>query len=475
VEESRTWRLIKNPEGEAVDVLAYPSALIEGRIAGKYMLSNEKLPDTIVVQGFKSRGILAGADVEINREAAAKQGIGLARFPRSGRGGPKPVGTIDFSDLMKSASRKFKAADPAPEAPAVILYTSGTTGKPKGVTLTHRNFIAQCNMVEKLMPMKPEDKVILVLPLFHVYGLANGLVCSTRFGCSMSLIPQYSPAKLLENIASVKATLLIAVPTMYMHLLQLARARKTAMPKSLRLSVSGGAPMPVSVLNEFIELFETRIAEGYGLTETTSAVCLNKSGDKYKPGSIGPAPEDVQIRVVNDNNEEVADGTEGEIVIRGEMVTPGYWNNQEATDEVFIEGWFHTGDLGYRDEDGCFFITDRKKDIIVRGGFNISPREIEEVLLQHPAVMDAAVVAVTDKRERELVKAFVVLKENQSATNQELLSFCRENLAEYKVPKVVELRESLPKSATGKILRRELRDGEKSDERLIHQKEDSHE
>ncbi len=461
-----TWRLIFNPDGDAADMLAYASALVEGRIAGKYMLSTEKLPNTIVIQGARQKGILAGADVDINKETARRYDIRVANYPRSGRGGPKPVGTVNLSDVLKTSSRKFNAVDTDPDAPAVLLYTSGTTGRPKGVTLTHRNFAQQCDNVSKVLPLDQSDTIVLVLPLFHVYGLSNGLISGIFFGTRMTLVPQYSPAMLLEAIEQTKATVLIAVPTMYMHLLQIARTRKTSIPKSLRLCVSGGAPLALNTLREFEQAFQTRIAEGYGLTETTSSVCLNKSGEAFKPGSIGPAAEGVQMRVVDDNGSEVADGQEGEIVIKSAVVTPGYWNNPEATEETIKDGWLHTGDLGYRDEDGFFFITDRKKDLIIRGGFNISPREIEELLFTHPKVQDAAVIAVQDKRDREAVKAFVVLQEGQEATEREILDYCSQNLADYKVPKFVEFRDSLPKSATGKILRKELREGYR-DDRLL--------
>ena len=463
----KKWRVIFNPEGDTADLLAYASALIEGRIAGKYMLSNEKLPDTVVVQGFRERGIIAGAEVEVDRQAAKTNGIAVADTPRGGRGGPQPVGTLSLQDLLKNSSRSFKAVERDPDDPAVLLYTSGTTGKPKGVILSHRNFSSQCEMVDKIMPLLANDKVVLVLPLFHVYALSNGLVSGIHSGVTLSLIPQYSPSKLLQNIEKVKSTVLIAVPTMYSHLLQLARTRKTAMPKSLRLCVSGGAPLPLTVLREFEELFETRIIEGYGLTETTSSVSLNKSGDNFKPGSIGPASPGVEMKIVDEEGRDLPQGKEGEIVIRSAVVTIGYWNDPESTSETIKEGWLFTGDLGYMDPDGSFFITDRKKDIIVRGGFNISPREIEEIVLAHPLVRDAAVIAVSDKRERESAKLFAVLEEGANMTERELLQYCIENMAEYKVPKSVEFRDALPKSATGKILRKELRDGYQ-DDRLIH-------
>jgi long-chain acyl-CoA synthetase len=464
---AETWRIIYNPEGDIADMLAYPSALAEGRIAGKYLLSGDSLPDSVIVQGMKRKGILAGADVRIDRDEAAKHEIDVASSPRTGRRGAQPVGTIQLSELTATASRKFQAEEVEPDEPAVLLYTSGTTGSPKGVMLTHRNFTSQNREnVEKILPLYDTDRVVGVLPLYHVYGLSNGLVSTIYFGCSISLIPQYSPAALLDNIAEVKATILIAIPTMYMHLLSLARARKTEMPQTLRQCVSGGAPLPMNVLTEFERVFDTRIAEGYGLTETTSSVCLNKSGEGFKPGSIGPAAPGVEMKVFDDDDRELPDGEEGEIVIRGGCVSPGYWANEEATSETIRDGWLHTGDLGYRDEDGCFFITDRKKDLIIRGGFNISPREIEELLFSEPRIVDAAVVGVQDSRGHEQVKAFVVLADGQSMAEREVIEFCTANLAPYKVPQAVEFRDSLPKSATGKVLKKELRGGFE-DERLI--------
>ncbi len=466
MEMNSKMRLIYNEKGVVADLLAYASGLVEGRIAGKYLLSGEKLPDTVVIQGFTRKGILAGADVDIDREASRKEGIDLAFYPRSGRGGPRPVGSVALADLLKSASRKFDAVDVEPDDPAVLLYTSGTTGKPKGVTLTHRNFNAECALVEELDLLREDDRVVLVLPLFHVYALSSGLISGLYLGTTFTLVPQYSPAKLLESIARTNASVLIAVPSMYMHLLQLTKARKTTIPKSLRLCVSGGAPLSLATLREFEEAFHTRIAEGYGLTESASAVCANKSGERFKPGSIGPAPSSVRIKVVDEAGNELPAGEVGEIVLQGALITPGYWNNPEATAEAFHEGWFHTGDLGYADEEGFFFITDRKKDIIVRGGFNISPREIEELLSTHPRIEDAAVVGVRNSRDQEAVKAFVVPRKGETLTERDILSFCAENLAGYKVPKYVEFRENLPKSATGKVLRKELRE-ELRDERLI--------
>ena len=462
------WRLIFNPDGDTADLLAYPSALVEGRIAGKYLLSREELPDTIVVQGVKKKGILAGADVHVDKESAQKNDVDVATYPRSGRGGAKLADTVSFQELMVKSSRNFSAETVDPDETAVLLYTSGTTGKPKGVMLSHNNFLAECELVTHVFPLDSKDKVVGVLPFFHVYAMADVLVPSVYFGCSLSLIPQYSPMELLKNIAEVGVTVLIAIPSMYIHLLQISRSRKVKIPQSLRACISGGAPLPVEVLKEFEEVFQTRIAEGYGLTESTSCVCLNKSGEGFKPGSIGPPAPTVEMKIFDDVDRELLPGEVGEVVITGEVITRGYWEAPDETAEAMKNGWFHTGDLGYRDEDGYIYITDRKKDIIIRGGFNISPREVEEVLYTFHTVREVAVVGVPDKGMKEAVKAFIILKEGESASAKEILDFCKEHLSPYKIPKFVEFKDSLPKSATGKVLRKELRDGYK-DERLIEE------
>ena len=460
------WRLIFNPDGDAADLLAYPSSIVEGRIAGKYLLSSDNLPDTIVVQGIKKIGILAGADVRVDREAAQKNKIDIAKYPRSGRGGAKTADTVSFKELMLKSSKKFSAEDVDPDEPAVLLYTSGTTGKPKGVKLSTNNFLAECKVVEHVFPIVPEDCIAAVLPLFHVMAIADELVPFIYFGCALSLIPQYSPSELLKNISSINVTVLIAIPSMYMHLLQIAKARKTSIPESLRSCISGGAPLPLKVIKEFEKTFKTTISEGYGLTESTSCVCLNTSGEGYKTGSIGPAAPGVEMKIFDADDRELEPEEVGEIVIRGDVITKGYYNSPDQTAEAMRSGWFHTGDLGHMDGDGYFFITDRKKDLIIRGGFNISPREVEEVLYTHEKVMDTAVIGAPDKSQREAVKAFVVLKEGESSSAKEIVDFCKEHLSPYKVPKFVEFVDSLPKSATGKVLRKELREGYK-DERLI--------
>lgn len=464
----KAWRVIYNPDGDPADVVAYGASIAEGRIAGKYQLSNVRVPDTIVVQRSTVPGIVAGADVNVDKEAAAEAGIAVARAPRQGRSAGKTVGTLALSELTAKASRSFEPAEVEPDDPAVILYTSGTTGNPKGVTLTHRNFHFQCTTVVKSMiPFTHEDRAIGVLPLYHVYGLANAMVAAVTFGACLVLVGQYSPRNLLKAIDENEATIMPAVPTMYHHLLALARSSKARIPKSLRSCVSGGAPLPLAVLRKFAEVFDTQIIEGYGLTETTSSVCSNGQNGVFREGSIGPPAGGVEMAVLDEEGTPLADNEEGEIAIRSETVTPGYWNNPEATAEVIdSDGWFRTGDLGYRDEEGYYYITDRKKDIIITRGFNISPREVEEVLAEHPKVQEAALVAVPGSRGDEVVTAFIVRVEGEEVTEREIVAHCEAELAQYKRPKVVRFVESLPKSATGKVLRKELR-GENEDRRLI--------
>ncbi|KKL23353.1 hypothetical protein LCGC14_2426240, partial [marine sediment metagenome] len=276
------WRLIFNPEGDVADLFAYPSSLVEGRVAGKYLLGSGTLPDTIVVQGIKKKGILVGADVRVDREVARKNDIDVAAYPRSGRGGAKMADTISLKELLLKSSKKFTAEAADPDEPAVLLYTSGTTGKPKGVKLSFNNFMAESRVVEHVLSVNQEDRIIAVLPMFHVYAMADALLLFLYFGCSLIMIPQYSPAELLRNISELNATLLIAIPSMYIHLLQIAKSRNVKIPKSLRYSFSGGAPLPLSIIKEFVEVFQTTISEGYGLTETTSGVSFNTSGERYK-------------------------------------------------------------------------------------------------------------------------------------------------------------------------------------------------
>ena len=469
-----TWRLIYNPEGEPGDVVAYGASVAEGRIAGKYQLSNTRIPPTVIVQRSKVPGLIVGADVKVDRDAAKEAGISVARTQRQGRNAAKTIGTIGLSELMTRSSRSYEAPEVDADEPAVILYTSGTTGKPKGVQLTHGNFHFQLNtVVTSLVPFTSSDRVVGVLPMYHVFGLANGLAPAINAGACIVLVPQYSPAALLSTIQEQGTTILPAVPTMYQHLLALARARKAEIPKTLQYCVSGGAALPMRVLQQFMETFDTKIIEGYGLTETTSSVCANGLGGKFKEGSIGPPAEGVELKVVDDTGTELGDGEVGEILIRSDTVFHGYWNDPESTAEVLTDdGWFHTGDLGYRDPEGYFFITDRKKDIIITNGFNVSPREVEEVIIAHEKVADVAVIGITQRRgSGEAIAAYIVPQEGSELSEAEMRAYCERELAVYKQPRDFNFVGALPKSPTGKVLRTELR-GEAVDRRIVERGEE---
>ena len=473
-DNTNKWRLIYNPQGDAADVAAHAAAAAEGRIAGRYQLSTTTVPDTLIIQQTKRFGLVIGADIEPNRDAAREHGIETARMARSGRGGAKQIGTVNLGELTAKAPRRFQARNTDPEDAAVILYTSGTTGAPKGVVITHRSFHFQCvTVAQSIVPFQLDDRIVGVLPLYHIYGLANALMPSISHGACSVLIGSYSPQRLIEAIDHNQATILPAIPSMYFHLLSLARTRKTAIPRSLKYCISGGAALPLSVLQDFSSVYDTKIMEGYGLTETTSSVCANGSTGVLKDGSIGAAAAGVEMRVYDDNDREVDNGTVGEIVIRSRTLFKEYWKQPEATAAVFSsDGFFRTGDLGYRDEDGFFFITDRKKDLIITRGFNISPREVEDVLMQHPKVEEAALVAVKDERHGETITAFIAGPDDGAVPSEdELRRHAELNLAEYKRPRAYRFAESLPKSATGKILRAELRD-KAEDRRLIQKNRD---
>lgn len=463
------WRLIYNPDGDPADVVAYGAAVAEGRIAGKYQLSNVRVPPTVIIQRSAVRGMIVGADVHVDRDAAAEAQISVARTQRQGRNAARTVGTVNLSELMTRASREFDAVHVDANDVSTLIYTSGTTGKPKGVALTHGNFHFQLNTVVKsLVPFTSSDRVVGVLPMYHVFGLANSLIAAVNYGACIVLVPQYSPTNLLAAIGTEEATIMPAVPTMYQHLLAIARARTAEIPKTLRFCVSGGAALPVPVLKKFMEVFDTQIIEGYGLTETTSSVCANGQDGVFKDGSIGPPATGVEMKVVDEDGSDLPDGEVGEIVIRSETVFSGYWNDPESTRAVIDDdGWFHTGDLAYRDTDGFFFITDRKKDIIVTRGFNVSPREVEEVIMAHERVADVAVIGVPGRRgDGESIAAYVVVHEGETLGEAELREHIDAELAHYKRPRDIHFVDALPKSATGKVLRAQLR-GETEDRRLV--------
>jgi long-chain acyl-CoA synthetase len=361
----------------------------------------------------------------------------------------------EFEQLLMDAEPSREDAERAGDDTAVILYTSGTTGTPKGAELTHDNLRTNCEITASTLAEITENDVILgALPLFHSFGQTCGLNASVSGGACLSMIPRFDPVKALEIIARDKVTIFEGVPTMYHAILNLDDLEQYDV-SSLRLCISGGSAMPVEVMRGFEQAFDCKVLEGYGLSETSPVASFNHPDRDRKPGSIGTPIQGVEMRVVDEDDNEVEQGKVGEIAIRGHNVMKGYWNRPDATAETMRGGWFHTGDMATVDADGYFFIVDRKKDMIIRGGYNVYPREIEEVLYEHPAISEAAVVGVPDDAMGEEVGAAVVLKSEASA--EDIRAFVKERVAAYKYPRQIWFLDELPKGPTGKILKREIK------------------
>jgi long-chain acyl-CoA synthetase len=373
----------------------------------------------------------------------------------------------DLPSLMRD-DPAFHPPRREPNDTAVILYTSGTTGRPKGAELTHANMVG--NAVTSFDMFRPafdgvdleggQQSVLITLPLFHSTAQTTQMNAGLYGGFRLVLLPRFEPGAVLDAFARERVGLWVGVPTMYWALLQYAKgadADLSAAAASLRLCVSGGAPMPLSVLREFEEVFRVRILEGYGLSETAPVVAFNQLQRPSKPGTVGLPVFGVDVRCFDEHDRAVPTGERGEVVVRGPNVMKGYYENPDATAEAKRGGWFRTGDIGQIDADGYLSIVDRKKDMILRGGFNVYPREIEDTLLTHPAVALAAVVGVPDERLGEEVKAFIVLRAGQELSGEALIAWAREQMAGYKYPRLVEFRDTLPMTASGKILKRDLR------------------
>jgi long-chain acyl-CoA synthetase len=374
---------------------------------------------------------------------------------------------IQFDD-ESLATRDFEADEGLPnsnlsninlDSEAIIIYTSGTTGKPKGCLLTHGNLIANARQISEWLGFTSEDRLLTIMPLFHMNAVSVTTMSALYAGGSTVVSAKFSASRFWRIISDYEVTSFGSVATMLSMLLStypdgFPQGLKT---DQLRFAMCGSAPVPAEILKSFEETFNCLVIEGYGLSESTCRSTFNPPDERRRPGSCG-MPIGNEMRVVNNDDQEVADGELGEIVLRGENILKGYYKNDEATAIAFRNGWFHTGDVGYRDTDGFFYIVDRKSDMIIRGGENIYPREIDEVLYQHPSVAAAATIGVADHLYGEEVAAFVVPKEGRAATEEELIAFCRERLADYKCPKTIKFVSEIPKGPTGKLLKRELRD-----------------
>ncbi|MFF9345852.1 long-chain fatty acid--CoA ligase [Streptomyces sp. NPDC014734] len=364
----------------------------------------------------------------------------------------------------------LSAPEPAaPDATAVILYTSGTTGRPKGALLTHLNIVMNASVVtHDLLGLRPDDVVLGCLPLFHSYGQTCAMNATLRAGATLVLMPRFTGAGALDLLAAEGVSVFMGVPTMYHALVEAAARAPEALVEAtcryrLRAAVSGGAALPVAVLERFEAAFSTRVLEGYGLTETSPVATFNQPGSGRRPGTVGHPVWGVEIGVadaaVEDSVVLLPDGEVGEVVVRGHNVFAGYLDDPGATAAAVVDGWFRTGDLGVRDEDGFLRIVDRKKDLVIRGGFNIYPREVEEVLVRHPSVSEVAVIGVPDEARGEEICAVVVRRADADAvTEEDLIAWSRDRLGRHKYPRIVRFAPSLPLGPTGKVLKRALTD-----------------
>ena len=373
---------------------------------------------------------------------------------------PTPIeGATTLGSALAGKAPRFETVATQATDTAVILYTSGTTGQPKGAELSHANMVMNALTCWRLFGTVDHDVHLVTLPLFHSFGQTVQMNAGLGGGATLVLLPRFDAGKALALMERERVTFFAGVPTMYWGLLNVDRAKVTpAVAANLRMAVSGGAALPVEILEQVEEVYGVRIREGYGLSETSPVASFNHPGREAKPGSIGQPIWGVQMRLVDADWNEVPEGEQGEIAIRGHNVMKGYHGRPDATTEVLRDGWFRTGDIARRDEDGYYFIVDRAKDMIVRGGFNVYPREIEELILTHPDVSLVAVVGVPHESHGEEVKAFVIRKPGSRLTEGELVNWCKERMASYKYPRLVEFRHELPMTSTGKILKRKLRD-----------------
>jgi long-chain acyl-CoA synthetase len=366
------------------------------------------------------------------------------------------VEPASFAELLAGYEPTPDLTDTEEEDTAVILYTSGTTGKPKGAELTHFNLSRNSDIAGRTTcGIEQGDIVLGALPLFHSFGQTVSMNASLRVGATLTLLPKFDPGEALEIMQRDRVTHFYGVPTMYGALLH-HPDRESYDTSALRTCITGGASMPVEVLRGFEEAFGCEVLEGYGLSETSPVATSNHPGRPRKPGSIGTPLEEVEVKVVDEDDNEVPQGEVGEIVIRGHNIMKGYWQRPEATAEAMRGGWFHSGDMAKVDEDGYFFIVDRKKDLIIRGGYNVYPREVEEVLYEHPKIREAAVIGVPHDEWGEEIGAAVVCHEGEELSPEEVSQYVKERIAAYKYPRIVWFLDDLPKGPTGKILKREI-------------------
>lgn len=368
-------------------------------------------------------------------------------------------GLATLGQFISGQSTTFESVRTSAEDTALIIYTSGTTGKPKGAELTHCNLFINATIARDLFALNHEDRTLIVLPLFHIFALSVLMHSMTYVGGHSILLPRFDAETVFGLLQKHEITVFGGVPTMYWGLLNYREPKfdYARIASNLRVAVSGGAALPVQVLQGVKERLGVNILEGYGMSEGSPIVTFNQADVGTKVGSIGTPVWGVQVKLVDDQGDPVAQGQKGELWYRGHNVMKGYYKKPEANATTITDGWLHSGDVAVQDEDGFYFIVDRTKDMIIRGGFNVYPRELEEVIIQHEAVSLVAVIGIPDEKMGEDIKAFVILKEGKSCTAEELKAYAKSKLADYKYPRHIEFVKSLPMSATGKILKKELR------------------
>jgi long-chain acyl-CoA synthetase len=460
-EKNRRWTYAELAD-EVNRLAARLSAEVPGRAVGILLLNSQRFLVTMLATWKAGKVavplnyLLPPQDLAFILKDSGMTGLVSSAFFEEALGKIRPL----FGDAGKILMAddpdfipKTGGAEAAGSDPALYLYTSGTTGRPKGVVLTHRNLLSNVASCQQAGGFGPEDTFLCLLPFFHTYAITGTFLLPALNGSKMVLVDRFQPLKVLGLIAEHGVTCFLAIPSMYRVL---AGAEGDFDVSTVRFPISGGEPLPVAVAEAFGQRFGVDIFEGYGQTEASPVVSLNVPGSR-KVGTVGRALPGVEIAVWSENGEALPTGEIGELMVRGENVMQGYHRLEEETAQTVTGGWLHTGDLGSMDADGFVTITGRKKDLIISAGENIFPREIEEVLVQHPGVREVAVIGVPDEVRGEVPKAFVIPEEDQSPAEADLKRFCRERIAGYKVPKTFEIVEDLPRNASGKVLKRMLK------------------
>jgi len=430
-------------------IIAYFACWKLGALAGPInsLLKAEEI--AYVVSDSESKALLVHSDFAVTIDSIRNQ---LSTLRSVIQFDDEAAATSEFIDAPEISSLEITC-----DSEAIIIYTSGTTGKPKGCLLTHGNLIANARQISHWLGFTEADRLLTIMPLFHMNAVSVTTMSALYAGGSTVVSPKFSASRFWQIISEYEVTSFGSVATMLSMLLStypngVPEGLKT---DQLRFAMCGSAPVPAETLRSFEETFDCLVIEGYGLSESTCRSTFNPPDERRRPGSCG-MPIGNEMSVVDEEDREVAAGELGEIVLRGENILKGYYRNEEATATAFRNGWFHTGDIGYRDPDGFFYIVDRKSDMIIRGGENIYPREIDEVLYQHPAVSSAATIGVPDQLYGEEVAAFIILKNGETATEAEIIDYCRKRLADFKCPKTIRFVSEIPKGPTGKLLKREL-------------------